>query len=108
MSSLRIENLTKRFGSNMALKNVNLSISDREFMVLLGPTGAGKTTALRCMAGLEKPDEGEVFLDGAAVKGKTPTQLDLPFVFQKKALFPPQTAYHNKHIPPPTQQSNPG
>src|SRR5258707_9808716 len=99
MSSLRIENLTKHFGSNVALKNVSLSINDREFMVLLGPTGAGKTTALRCMAGLEKPDEGEVFLDDDPVKGKTPAARDLAFVFQNYALYPRKTVYQNIAFP---------
>src|SRR5258708_2970675 len=99
MSSLRIENLTKRFGSNVALKNVSLSINDREFMVLLGPTGAGKTTALRCMAGLEKRDEGEVFLDDEPGKGKTPAARDLAFVFQNYALYPRKTVYQNIAFP---------
>src|SRR5258708_12596519 len=99
MSSLRIENLTKRFGSNVALKKVSLSINDRDFMVVLGPTGAGKTTALRCMAGLEKPDEGEVFLDDDPVKGKTPSARDLAFVFQNYALYPRNTVYQNIAFP---------
>src|SRR5258708_8232152 len=101
MSSLRSENLTKHFGSNVAVKNGSLSINDREFMVLLGPTGAGKTTALRCMAGLQKPDEGEVFLDDDPSKGKTPAARDLAFLFQNYALYPRKTV--SQHIPFPLQ-----
>ncbi len=61
MASVKLENLTKRFGDVIALDNINLDIADQEFFVLLGQTGAGKTTALRCIAGLERPDEGGIF-----------------------------------------------
>ncbi len=56
MAQVLLENLTKKFGSVTAIKNLNLEIHDGEFFVLLGPTGAGKTTTLRCISGLEKPD----------------------------------------------------
>ncbi|RLE80411.1 MAG: sugar ABC transporter ATP-binding protein, partial [Thermoprotei archaeon] len=61
MVKVRLENLTKRFGKVVAISKVNLTIRDGEFIVLLGPSGCGKTTTLRCIAGLEIPDEGKVF-----------------------------------------------
>ena len=95
MAHLKLENLTKRFGSVTALKNINLEIHDREFLVLLGPTGAGKTTSLRCTVGLEKPDEGLVYLDGQVVNDMSPAERDLAFVFQNYALYPRKTVYQN-------------
>ena len=63
MSDVRLENITKRFGETTALEDVSLHIQDDEFFVMLGPTGAGKTTTLRVIAGLEKQDAGHVYLD---------------------------------------------
>src|SRR5258708_23402919 len=99
MSTIRIEAVTKRFGSNVAVNKVSWEIEDREFVVLLGPTGAGKTTLLRCVAGLEKPDEGDVFLDDKSVKKQSPAERDLAFVFQSYALYPRKTAFQNIAFP---------
>src|SRR5690349_21055186 len=99
MSSLTIEKVTKRFGSNIAVNGVSLAINDREFVVLLGPTGAGKTTLLRCVAGLERPDSGDIFVDAQNVKGQAPAERDLAFVFQNYALYPRKTVYQNIAFP---------
>ena len=63
MARLSLKNLSKTYGEVAALRNVSLDIHDKEFFVLLGPTGAGKTTTLRCIAGLESPESGEVWID---------------------------------------------
>lgn len=95
MARVTIENLTKRFGPVTAIKEMNLEIADREFLVLLGPSGAGKTTTLRCAAGLEKPDGGEVYFDEQPMSGIGPAMRDVTFVFQSYALFPRKSAYEN-------------
>jgi multiple sugar transport system ATP-binding protein len=99
MSSLTLEKVTKRFGTNVALNSVDLHVNDREFVVLLGPTGAGKTTLLRCVAGLEKMDGGDVLIDGQNVKAQAPAERDLAFVFQNYALYPRKTVYQNIAFP---------
>ena len=99
MSHLKLEHVTKRFGSLVALDDLNLEIHDQEFMVLLGPTGAGKTTTLRCAAGLEKPDEGMIYLDGDVVNRVSPTERDMAFVFQNYALYPRKTVFKNISFP---------
>ena len=72
MATVKLENITKRFGDLIALDDITLDIQDEEFFVLLGQTGAGKTTTLRCIAGLDKPEEGTIYLDGVSVNDKTP------------------------------------
>ena len=72
---------------------------DREFLVLLGPSGAGKTTTLRTIAGLEKPDSGKVRIDQAEVNALTPAERNVAFVFQYYALYPFMTAYQNMAFP---------
>src|SRR5260221_7096322 len=99
MSTLSLEEVTKRFGSNVALNNVSLEVHDREFVVLLGPTGAGKTTLLRCVAGLEKMDSGDVLIGGENVKAQAPAERDLAFVFQNYALYPRKSVYQNIAFP---------
>lgn len=99
MSSLSIQKVTKRFGSNIALNELSLEINDHEFLVLLGPTGAGKTTLLRCVAGLERLDSGKVFIDQQDVKNQVPAERDLAFVFQNYALYPRKTVYQNIAFP---------
>jgi multiple sugar transport system ATP-binding protein len=95
MSKITIKHLTKRFGSVVAVKEMNLEIADREFLVLLGPSGAGKTTTLRCVAGLETPEQGEVNFDDRVMQGVTPAERDVAFVFQTYALYPRKTVFQN-------------
>lgn len=99
MAHIRLDKVTKRFGSLTALKQMDLEIQDQEFMVLVGPTGAGKTTTLRCTAGLEKVDEGQVHMDGELVNGVSPAERDVALVFQNYALYPRKTVYENIAFP---------
>ncbi len=99
MSSLEVSGLSKRFGKIQALKDVSFQVNDGEFMVVLGPTAAGKTTTLRCIAGLEKLDSGTVLMDGENVASTSPAERDVAFVFQTYALYPRKTAYENMAFP---------
>ncbi len=101
MAKITIRNLTKRYGSATALDNVSLEIDSGEFLVLLGPSGCGKTTLLRCIAGLEKPNEGEILIGEELVfshKQKImtpPGKRNLGMVFQSYALWPHMTVRDN-------------
>src|SRR5262245_47507487 len=99
MANIQIKGLTKRFGSVVAVRDLQLDIADREFMVLLGPSGAGKTTTLRCVAGVETIDDGEVLFDGRRMNGVSPAEHDVAFVFQTYALYPRKTAFENIAFP---------
>ena len=99
MATVRLENITKRFGDLIALDNITLDIQDQEFFVLLGQTGAGKTTTLRCIAGLDKPEEGTIYLDDVSVNEKTPAERDVAFVFQSHILYPHLSVYENMAFP---------
>ena len=99
MSMIRLVNITKRFGKTVAVKNASLEIEKGEFVVLLGPSGCGKTTTLRCIAGLEDPEEGELFIDGEMVNDLPTLDRDVGFVFQHYALFPHMTAHQNISFP---------
>src|SRR5947209_6174026 len=99
MARLQIAGLTKRFGNVVAVRDLKIDIADREFMVLLGPSGAGKTTTLRCIAGVEKPDAGEIYFDNQRMNAVSPAERDVAFVFQTYALYPRKTAYENIAFP---------
>jgi multiple sugar transport system ATP-binding protein len=94
---LTIENLKKTFddGAVVAAEDINIDIAPDEFVVLLGPSGCGKTTTLRCIAGLEDPDEGRILIGEADVTRRKPKDRDLAFVFQSIALFPHMTVREN-------------
>ncbi len=94
-SAIVAEGISKSFGEVEALKNLELDIPEGSFFVLLGPSGAGKTTTLRVLAGLETPDVGNVFLNGINATKATPAERDLAMVFQSYALYPKQTAAQN-------------
>jgi multiple sugar transport system ATP-binding protein len=93
MAEVVLENLTKHFGSVVAVDRVNLTIIDKEFFTILGPSGAGKTTLLRLIAGLEQPDEGEIFFDGENVTKLLPNERKIKMVFQDFALWPHLQVY---------------
>jgi len=99
MATVILENVTKRFGDLTALNGISLDVKDEEFFVLLGQTGAGKTTTLRCIAGLDKPEEGNIFLDDVCVNDKSPAERDVAFVFQSHILYPHLTVYENMAFP---------
>ena len=98
---IEVENLTKVFGTFMAVDNVTFSIEEKEFLVLLGPSGCGKTTILRMIAGLEIPTEGEIRLNGRIIfsskKGVfiPARERDVGLVFQSYALWPHMTVFQN-------------
>ena len=99
MPTVKLENLTKRFDDIIALDGINLDIRDQEFFVLLGQTGAGKTTTLRCIAGLDLPENGAIYLDNQQINHLTPAERDVAFVFQAHILYPHLTVYENMAFP---------
>jgi multiple sugar transport system ATP-binding protein len=99
MPNIKLEHITKRFDDVAALDDINLDIHDREFFVLLGQSGAGKTTTLRCIAGLERPEEGSIYFDDECVNELSPPERDVAFVFQSHILYPHLTVYENMAFP---------
>lgn len=99
MADLQLTNLGKRFGAVQALNGINLDAASGEFIVLLGPSGAGKTTTLRLVAGLENPDAGSVQIGGRDVTKLAPALRDVAFVFQQYSLYPHLTVFDNLAFP---------
>jgi multiple sugar transport system ATP-binding protein len=99
MSDIQLENISKKFKETVALNDVSLSVRDQEFFVLLGPTGAGKTTTLRVIAGLEKQDAGHVYFDGQQIDDLQPADRDTAFVFQQYSLYPNMSVFDNLAFP---------
>ena len=95
MAEVEIHAVSKAFGKTQALSDLSLTIGDGEFVALLGPTGAGKTTALRLIAGLEQPESGSIRIDGRDVTGDAPADRDVAFVFQQYSLYPHLTVFEN-------------
>ena len=96
MASLELKGVKKIYpGGVVAVKDFNLTIDDREFIVLVGPSGCGKSTTLRMIAGLEDISEGELYIDGTLVNGLCPKDRDIAMVFQNYALYPHMTVYDN-------------
>jgi len=100
VASVSIENVSKTFrgkrGESVhAVRELNLAVADREFLVVVGPSGCGKTTMLRLIAGLEKPDVGNISLNGSALNGTPAKDRDIAMVFQSPALFPHLTVAEN-------------
>jgi len=99
MAEVQISGVSKSFASTDAIRDMTLTVPDGSFVVLLGPTGAGKTTTLRLIAGLEKPDTGSIHIDGIQVDGLTPAQRDVAMVFQQYSLYPHMTVRENLAFP---------
>ena len=99
MGEIQLRNLSKRWGSFVGVDKFDLTISDREFLVLLGPSGCGKTTTMRMIAGLETPTDGEIFVDGAKINDLEPKDRDVAMVFQNYGLYPTMTVRENIRFP---------
>ncbi|UCF56330.1 MAG: ABC transporter ATP-binding protein, partial [Deltaproteobacteria bacterium] len=95
MANVLLKNITKTFDEVVAVNNVNLEISDREFVVLVGPSGCGKTTTLRMIAGLEEITEGEVYINDRLVNKLAPKDRNIAMVFQSYALYPHMKVFDN-------------
>lgn len=99
MARVHLTGLRKEFEGVAAVEKLDLEIKDREFVVLLGPSGCGKTTTLRCIAGLETPDEGEIYIGDRLVNELDPKERNVAMVFQSYALYPHMTVYGNIAFP---------
>jgi multiple sugar transport system ATP-binding protein len=100
MADVSLEHVTKRFSNAAAaVDDLTLHIRDGELMVLLGPSGCGKTTGLRMVAGLERPDGGDIRIGGHRVNDLEPKDRDVALVFQSYALYPHMTARGNMLYP---------
>jgi len=99
MADVSLRGVRKSFGDTVAIDTVTMTVPDGALVVLLGPTGAGKTTTLRLIAGLERPDGGDIFIDGHSVVGDTPAQRDVAMVFQQYSLYPHMTVRDNLAFP---------
>jgi len=99
MAELRLQGVGKRFGEIQAVDGLSLDVANGEFIVLLGPSGAGKTTTLRLVAGLERPDSGSLFIGGRDVTSLAPALRDVTFVFQQYSLYPHLTVFDNLAFP---------
>ncbi len=99
MASAQLEAVTKRFGRKVAVNGFDLTVADKEFFCFLGPTGAGKTTSLRLIAGLETPTEGTVYIENQPVNNVHPSRRDVAMIFDNLALYPNKTGYDNIAFP---------
>jgi multiple sugar transport system ATP-binding protein len=94
-----IERATKRFGRTTAVSDLSLTVHDGEFVVMLGPTGAGKTTTLRLVAGLDTPDDGAIRIAGQDMTHEPAAARDVAFVFQQYSLYPHYSVFDNLAFP---------
>jgi ABC-type sugar transport systems, ATPase components len=99
MAEVTLTGITKRYGNDVALNDVTMTVPDGSFVVLLGPTGAGKTTTLRMVSGLDTPDLGTVMIGGRDMAGLMPAQRDVAMVFQQYSLYPHLTVRQNLEFP---------
>jgi len=99
MANLKIKSIDKKYGDIHALQNINMDVKDGEFFVLLGRTGAGKTSLLRIASGLDDSDQGEVYIDDKNMNDVPPSDRNITFVFQQYSLYPHLTVYNNLAFP---------
>jgi multiple sugar transport system ATP-binding protein len=99
MADIRLNRLSKRWGSVVGVRTMDLMIADGEFLVLLGPSGCGKTTTMRMIAGLEDATEGEIWIGDRMVNDLDPKDRDIAMVFQSYGLYPTMTVYENIRFP---------
>jgi len=99
MAEIQLRNVGKRWGAFVGVDNFDLTIADKEFLVLLGPSGCGKTTTMRMIAGLEDATEGDIIIDGVRVNDMEPKDRDVAMVFQSYALYPNMNVYENIRFP---------
>ena len=108
-TKLKLQKIYKRYGSKLVLNGLDLDVEDGEFMVVLGPSGMGKSTLLRVIVGIEDLTAGKVIVDGKDVSSLPPNKRNIAMVFQNYALYPNMTAYKNIAFPlkmskmPPSQ-----
>ena len=96
MAEVKLINVSKIYDSgNKAVNNVSFTVNDKEFVVLVGPTGCGKSTILRMIAGLEDITEGELYIDNKLMNNVSPADRDIAMVFQNYALYPHMTVFEN-------------
>ena len=93
--TIEIRGIVRRHGSVMAVDHVSFDVRRGEFFSILGPSGAGKTSLLRMMAGFEDPDEGDLLIEGRSMLGVPPNRRPVNLVFQSYALFPHLTLFEN-------------
>ncbi len=99
MSQVELKNITKIYDKKVIINNVNLKVEDKEFLVLVGSSGCGKSTILRMIAGLEDITDGQIFIDDKCVNDVHPKERDIAFVFQNYALYPHMSVYENMAFP---------
>ncbi|MFN3169177.1 MAG: ABC transporter ATP-binding protein [Hyphomicrobiales bacterium] len=99
MAEIQLRNVCKRWGSFVGVDDFDLTIADREFLVLLGPSGCGKTTTMRMIAGLEEATSGDINIAGRRVNDLDPKDRDIAMVFQSYALYPNMNVYENIRFP---------
>ena len=95
MAFLKFEDIDKSFGENHVIRKFNLEVEKGKFIVLLGPSGCGKSTLLRMIAGLEKIDEGKIFLENNLLNDLLPSKRQIAMVFQSYALYPHMNVFQN-------------
>ncbi|MDQ1278778.1 MAG: hypothetical protein QG670_38 [Thermoproteota archaeon] len=95
MTTVKVENLTKKYGEIVALDKVSFEIKDKEYLAIIGPSGCGKTTLIKCMSGIQSPTGGDIYFDGKPVKDLPLEERGIGYVFQEIALFPHMNVWDN-------------
>lgn len=107
MSEIQLKSVSKRWGKFVGVDNFDMTVHDREFLVLLGPSGCGKTTTMRMIAGLEEVSDGEILIGGRVVNDLEPKDRDIAMVFQSYGLYPNMNVYENIRFPLKVRKADP-